>query len=62
MGRGRSGNNVFVEGRFARTWGAQATFRDQDKVQQSDKDQVTFGTKTSHTDTWQLQLGVAAYF
>lgn len=58
----RTNNNVFIEARFARTWGDQAGFVDLDSIRQDGQGEVAFDTKTSRTENWRIQVGVGQYF
>ena len=58
----RTPSNLFLDVRFARTWGGQATFMDYDRIQLDEKNRLGFGTLTSLTDTWQVQAGIGSYF
>jgi len=54
-------SKYFLEVRFARTWGGQATFVDYNNIKLDDKDRLGIGTRTLRTDTWYLQASIATY-
>ncbi|MBL7964790.1 MAG: hypothetical protein JNM31_13210 [Flavobacteriales bacterium] len=54
--------NLYVEGRFEKLRGGEATYVDRETIDVDANGRLTYGTRTSTTDMWLAQLGIALRF
>lgn len=58
----RTGKNFMLEARWAHSWGGRVQYIDLDNIAMDAEGRITFGTLTSATSAWRLQVGVAQFF
>ena len=56
------GKQVYLHMRYERSWGGRATQVDLDSIHANSRQDVSFGTYTTYTGAWRVQVGLVGYF
>ena len=56
------GKQIYLHMRYERSWGGRATQVDLDTIHANSKQDVNFGTYTTHTGAWRVHVGLVGYF